>query len=68
MSDDWTEIFVTDQLFRAELIKGILCDNGVEAVIMNHKDSSFQLGSIQVMVNQENQEKAIAIIKSINCE
>lgn len=67
--NDWIAIYETDQIYKAEIVKGILCDNGVEAVILNQKDSSYLMfGSIKVMVNEANQEKAIEIIKSATCE
>lgn len=66
--NDWTTIFVTEQLYRAEIIKSLLCDNGIEAVIMNHKDSSFKIGTIEVMVSANERDKATELIKSINCE
>lgn len=66
--NDWTTIFVTEQLYRAEIVKSLLCDNGIEAVIMNHKDSSFKIGTIEVMVSVNERDKATELIKSINCE
>lgn len=69
MEDNWINIFETDQLYKAELIKGVLCDNGIEAFILNQKDSSYvMLGSIKVMVNEKEKAKAEEIIKSANCE
>lgn len=67
--DDWISVFETDQQYRAELVKDILNNEDVDAVILSHKDSSYtMLGSIQVMVNREDVEKAAKIVKSINCE
>ena len=40
--NDWVVIFETGQLYRAELVKSLLNDNNVEAVILNQKDSSFK--------------------------
>ena len=34
--NDWVVIFETGQLYRAELVKSLLNDNNVEAVILNH--------------------------------
>lgn len=67
--DNWVSVFVTDQICQAELIKGILNENDIDAVLLNQKDSSYpMLGSIQIMVNQNDKEKAEQIIKSINSE
>ena len=64
--NDWVVIFETGQLYRAELVKSLLNDNNVEAVILNQKDSSFKIGAIEV--KKEDKGKAAAIIKSVNCE
>ena len=54
MEDKWITIYDTDQLYQAEIIKGVLCDNGVEAFILNQKDSSYiMLGTIKVMINEK---------------
>ena len=65
--NDWVVIFETGQLYRAELVKSLLNDNNVEAVILNQKDSSFKIGAIEVMVKKEDKGKAAAIIKSVIC-
>ncbi len=67
--DNWTSVFETNQLYKAELIKDILCDNDIDAVILNQKDSSYNsFGEIYVMVNKEEKEKAEGIIKTVHCE
>lgn len=69
MEDKWITIYETDQLYQAEIIKGVLCDNGVEAFVLNQKDSSYiMIGTIKVMINEKDREKAAAIIKSANGE
>ena len=42
--NDWVVIFETGQLYRAELVKSLLNDNNVEAVILNQKDWSGDSG------------------------
>lgn len=65
--NNWISVFETDQLYKAELVKEVLCDNGVEAVILNQKDSSYNaFGTIQVMVSGDHKDQAEEIIKSIS--
>lgn len=66
--NEWIAIFETDQSYRAEIVKDLLSQNGIEAVILNQKDSSFKIGSIEVMVKEEDQQKATELLKSIACE
>ena len=66
MQEHWTAIYSTDQLYQAEFVKRTLQQFGIEAVIMNQKDSSYHFGEITVMVNVSDQDKAIEILKSVH--
>lgn len=66
MNDNWVTVFETDQLYLAEMVKGVLYENNIDAVLLSHKDSSYPvLGSIQIMVTPNDREKADEIIKTI---
>ena len=41
MEDNWISILSTPQPWQAEIAKQILGENGIEAVIMNRRDSSY---------------------------
>lgn len=67
--DNWISVFETDQIYLAESIKSILDESDIDSVLLNQKDSSYpMLGVIQIMVHQEEKEKAEEIIKSIERE
>lgn len=67
--DNWVAVFETNRSYLAEMVKDILCENNIDAVLLNHKDSSYpMLGSIQVMVDPNEREKADEIIKTIERE
>ncbi|MDL2283087.1 DUF2007 domain-containing protein [Odoribacter sp. OttesenSCG-928-G04] len=68
MDNNWTAVFSTDKLYQAELVKENLEENGIEAVILNQKDSAFLEGSIDVMVDNKHYEKAKEITKNIHLE
>lgn len=56
--DDWTPIYETEQLYRAEIVKSILNNNDLEAVILNQRDSSYGTwGTVKVMVKKQMQGK-----------
>ena len=65
--NDWVVIFETGQLYRAELVKSLLNDNNVEAVILNQKDSSFKIGAIEERERQNTTDMPPLNIKSVNC-
>ncbi len=49
---DWTIVYKSPISSRAEIVKGVLIENEIEAVIVNKKDSTlhFSHGQIEVLV------------------
>lgn len=70
--NDWTSIYITGNPHHAEMMKQVLEDNGIIAVIINKKDSSYLFGDIEVYVNDGDAELAKHYIKqfkeSLNIE
>lgn len=64
--ENWTPIYKTDKEYNAEMRKNILSENGIEAVVLSHKDSAFKLGEIELMVSDEDVEKANTILKKLD--
>lgn len=63
MNKDWVKVQRIANLYRAEIIKGVLEENEIEAVIINKKDSSYQIGYFDILVHTDNFLKALQIIK-----
>ncbi len=59
---DWTKIQVFDRIYQAELCKDILEKNGIEAFIINARDSLFLIGEIELYVKDAEEAKAKALI------
>jgi hypothetical protein len=59
---DWTKIQVFDRIYQAELCKDILLRNGIEAYIINARDSLFLIGDIELYVKNSEESKAKALI------
>lgn len=69
MENNWVKVFTTKDPITAEIIKQGLIENEIAAVLMNKKDSSYQVfGLVDVMVNEKDQEAAEAYIKSTERE
>lgn len=66
MDKNWTVIFSSGNLQKAELIKNLLEHNEINAVIINHQDSFYKFGDIQVYVNREDVVKANFCLDSSN--
>ncbi len=59
---NWVKIQSFDRYHQAELRKNILNRNGINAVILDEKDSLFLLGDIDLYVEEFNEKKARALI------
>lgn len=66
--DNWTSVYETDQLYLADMIKSVLRESDIDAVVLNQKDSSYLFGRIHVMVDRDDREKAEEIIKTFERE
>ncbi len=63
--NDWTTVYKTPILSRAEIVKGVLKNHDIEAVLVNKKDSTIIIdnGQIEVMVPNEQALNAAGIVK-----
>lgn len=59
------KIYSTSANYKAELLKGLLMENGINAIIVNKQDSSYLFGELElyVMPNDAIQAKHIITIQ-----
>ncbi|QQS52136.1 MAG: DUF2007 domain-containing protein [Bacteroidota bacterium] len=50
MSDEWTLVYSSQFRYHAELVRHMLEDNLITAVIMDKQDSNYGIGNIEVYV------------------
>lgn len=68
-NENWVKVYTTNQPFRAEIVKGFLIENEIDAVILNQVDSSYQVyGTAKVMVQAENEQRALSLIAEVQNE
>jgi hypothetical protein len=60
---DWQTVYSTTDAYKAEIIKQVLENEGLSAVVINKMDSSYHIGEIYVNVESEFYEKAIEIVE-----
>ena len=63
MNDNWVTVFTTTEEFEAERVRELICAADIPAVVLNHKDSSYIIGEVEVMVNKLNEQEARGIIQ-----
>lgn len=61
---EWTVVYKSQISSRTEIVKGVLADRGIDAVIMNKKDSTLHIdhGQIEVQVRKSDVLEAMKII------
>ena len=66
MEDNWKSVYSTDKPWEAEIAKQVLFDNGIEAVIINKRDSSYlNFGDVEVFVTKDNAIPSIELLKNL---
>ena len=55
----WSILKTSNQLFELEMMKGFLIENGIDAVVMNKQDSSYQVfGEGELLVKEKDVQYA----------
>ena len=65
MDKNWKLVYSTGQLYQAEMVKDILEDNDIEAVIMNKQDSFYLFGEIEIYSRPDDVIRAKFLIKDL---
>jgi hypothetical protein len=60
---NWQKVYTAEQIIRAEIVKAVLEEHELQPVIINKKDSAYNLGQYEVHVDSDNVLKAIKIIR-----
>lgn len=59
----WHKVYETVSPIRAEIIKGVLTEKGIIAIILNKRESVYNInGNIEIMTSTEDVVQAINII------
>lgn len=63
MELNWIKIYATPNFFTAEMIRQMLIDNEIPAVILNKQDSSYRFGFVEVFAHQNHEQAAKNLIE-----
>ena len=61
----WYKIYSTDSYTEANIIKGMLEENSIKAIILNKQDSNYLLGEIELYVSVHFKDVAIYLVNNI---
>lgn len=63
MEKDWFKVRTYINAISAEIVKQMLVENGIPAVILNKQDSSYHFGKIELYVEVSDKEIALKLIE-----
>lgn len=65
MEKGWKKIKVYTNAIEAEIVKQMLEESGIPAIVLNKQDSSYLVfGKIELYVNQHDEQQALILIES----
>ena len=65
MEQGWKKIKVYTNAIEAEIVKQMLEESGIPAIVLNKQDSSYLVfGKIELYVNQQYEQQALVLIES----
>lgn len=65
MENDWKRIKTYTNAIQAEIVKQMLEEHGIPAVVLNKQDSSYLFGKIELYVNEGSIEMAERLIEEV---
>lgn len=69
MVDSWEIVYSTAQPYRAEILKDLLLESEIPAVIVNKQDSSYlSFGDVEVLVQREDILRAKLVVTKFQAD
>lgn len=65
MEKDWVMIYTATDELTIEMVKQILEENSIEAVVFNKKDRAYLFGDMELYVNRDSVIRAKSVIKEV---
>jgi len=63
MEKNWVKIYKSTNFYQSEIVKQMLLQHNITAVLLNKQDSSYRnFGNIEVYVHQEDFDHAIELL------
>lgn len=63
--ENWIKVFESSMQVRAEIVKGVLEEHQIQAVVLNKKETVYQIfGNYEVHIQRENMIQANNLIQN----
>ena len=69
MNKNWEKIFTSKSAISAEIVRGMLEENDIQAVLLNKQDSAtMAFGAVELYVHKEQVIKALRLLEQRDYE
>lgn len=62
MEQGWVKIYTSSDFFKSELVRQVLTDHDLGAIIINKQGFPYRIGEVEVYIHGDNFNQAIEII------
>jgi len=62
METGWVKIYTSADFFKSELVRQVLIDHEIEAIIINKQGFPYRIGEVEVYIHEDDFQKALEII------
>ena len=62
MEVDWVKVYTSADFFKSELVRQVLIDHEIDAIIINKQGFPYRIGEVEVYVHESNLANAKSII------
>jgi hypothetical protein len=62
MEADWVKVYTSADFFKSELVRQVLIDHDIDAIIINKQGFPYRIGEVEVYIHESNLANAKSII------
>ncbi|MHB1177621.1 MAG: putative signal transducing protein [Daejeonella sp.] len=62
MEAGWIKIYTSSDFFKSELVRQVLTDHEIDAILLNKQGFPYRLGEVEVYIHEDHFQKALEII------
>ncbi|HYK76957.1 MAG TPA: DUF2007 domain-containing protein [Daejeonella sp.] len=62
MEPNWVKVYTSPDFFKSEIVRQVLIDHEIQAVLLNKQLSAYNIGEVEVYVHQNHFDEAIELI------
>ena len=62
MEENWIKVYNSADFFRAEMVRQVLIDQEIEAVLLDKQGFPYKIGVVEIYIHKQDFDRAIEII------